>query len=156
MAASVAAPPADGDEFDPVTGLPHLSCLVEEIQRLQDRAREQRGPRRVVLASHVLLVVGIAGDDDRHDALFLRARTASLLRAVFSDDEVIALLRHGLFAVLVRDRRDLSSDREFLTAMLEEFDVRARVWVERVPADGPGTASLLSTLLLGGGWDEPS
>ncbi|HUY30944.1 MAG TPA: hypothetical protein VMV02_08135 [Acidimicrobiales bacterium] len=151
---SLASPPADSVEIDSVTGLPHLSYLVERIQELQDEAREQRGPRRVVLPGHVLLVVSIAGGEDRHAALFLRARTASLLRAIFSGDETIALLRHGLFGVLAADRRDLAADREFLTAMLEDFDVRARVWVERIPADGPGTASLLSTLLLAGDWDS--
>jgi len=152
--APLATSSIDELDVDPVTGLPFLSFLVERIQELQDDARLQRGPRRVVLPGHVLLVVSIAGGEDRHAALFLRARTASLLRAIFSDEETIALIRHGLFGVLARDRRDLATDREFLTSMLDDFDVRARVWVERLPADGPGTASLLSTLLLAGEWDE--
>lgn len=147
------ASPVELGEVDAVTGLPHLSHLVERIQELQDRARAQPGPRRTVLPGHVLVVVSVAASADRHAAVFTAARTSSLLRAVFSGDETIALFRQGLFGVLARDRQDLAADREFLGAMLAEFEVRARVTVERVPADGPGTATLLSNLLLGGEWD---
>jgi hypothetical protein len=150
--ASLEAPLATEPVIDPVTGLPNLSYLVEQIQELQADERAKLGPRRTVLPNKVLLVVSITGREDRHAALFLGARTASLLRAIFADDESIVLLRQGLFAVLVRDRPDLAADRDFLVSMLADFDVRARVWTERVPADGPTTANLLSSLLLAGDW----
>lgn len=148
------APAATEPVVDPVTGLPNLSFLVEQIQELQAETRARGGPRRTVLADKVLLVVSVAAGEDRHSALFLRARTASLLRALFAGEETIALLRQGLFAVLARDRVDLATDRAFLVSMLEEFEVDARVWSERVPADGPATANLLSSLLLAGDWVE--
>lgn len=152
VGASLEAPPVTGAGTDPVTGLPTLSFLVEQIQELQAAARSAVGPRRAMLADKVLVVVSIAGVGDRHAALFLGARTASLLRAIFADHETIALLRQGLFAVLVQDRPDLVADRVFLESMLEDFEVKARVWTERLPADGPGTANLLSSLLLAGDW----
>jgi hypothetical protein len=139
---------------DSVTGLPTLSYLVEKIQDLQEKARAGMGPRRSTLAEKVLVVVSIEGGGDRHGMLFLRARTASVLRALFTDDETIVLLRQGLFGVLARDRPELAADRSFLESMLAEFEVRARIWTERVPMDGPGTASLLSALLLGGDWSD--
>jgi hypothetical protein len=138
--------------LDQVTGLPTLSHLVERIQDLQARARVERGPRRTVLSENVLLVISVAREKDRHAAIFTAARTASLLRALFSGEETVTLLRHGLFAVLTKDRPDLSTDRAFLVSMLAEFDVHGRVWTERVPADGPATANLLSSLLLAGDW----
>ncbi len=141
-----------GPDLDELTGLPSLSYLVEQVQELQADARSRPGPRRSMLRDKVLVVVSLAGGADRHSALFLRARTASLLRAMFADDETIAQMRQGLFGVLADDRPDLPADCVFLGSMLEEFDVQARIWTERLPADGPGTASLLSTLLLGGEW----
>ncbi len=137
---------------DPVTGLPNLSSLVERIQELQALERSARGPRRSHLSDRLLVVVSLATAPDRHASLFLRARTAALLRSAFGDEEVIAVLRPGLFAVLARDRADLAAERSFLATVLEEFDVDARVWTERIPVDGPSTASLFSSLLLAGDW----
>lgn len=146
------APTVAEPMLDPVTSLPTLSYLVEQIQALQAASRAKDGPRRSKLAERVLIVVSIAAGEDRHAGLFLRARTASLLRALFTGDETIALLRQGLFGILARDRVELAADRAFLVSMLEEFEVEARVWIERVPADGPATANLLSSLLLAGDW----
>ncbi len=137
---------------DAITGLPNLSSLVERIQELQALERSSRGPLHSHLSDRLLLVVSLATAPDRHTGLFLQARTAALLRSVFGDEDVIAMLRPGLFAVLVRDRADLAADRAFLASMLLEFDVDARVWTERVPLDGPTTASLFSSLLLSGDW----
>ena len=146
--------PAGADPVvDPVTGLATLSYLVERIQDLQAKARTEPGPARAVLADKVLLVVSIAGGNDRHASLFFRARTASLLRALFASEETIVLLRPGLFAVLTTDRPDFATERTFLVSMLAEFEVRARVWTERVPADAAATANLLSSLLLAGDWN---
>jgi len=139
-------------ELDELTGLPTLSYLVEQIQELQAEMRTRPGPRRSVLPGATLVVVSLAGGVDRHTAQFVRARTASLLRALFADDETIVQMRQGMFAVLALDGRDLGPECSFLESMLVEFDVRARVWTERVPADGLGTASLLSALLLAGEW----
>jgi hypothetical protein len=151
---SLEAPVVTEPGVDAVTGLPNLSHLVEQIQELQAEEREKRGPRRTVLPNRVLIIVSLAAGEDRHAALFLRARTASLLRSMFADDETIALLRQGLFSVLAKDRPDLAADRDFLASMLADFEVQARVWTERVPADGPATANLLSSLLLAGDWVE--
>lgn len=152
MAAEAKRRESVGPELDELTGLPNLSYLVEQIQDLQAEVRSRPGPRRSVLRGATLVVVSLAGDVDRHMAQFVRARTASLLRALFADDETIVQMRQGMFAVLAHDGRDLATECAFLESMLAEFDVRARVWTERVPADGPGTASLLSTLLLAGEW----
>lgn len=139
-------------ELDELTGLPTLSHLVEQIQELQAEMRARPGPRRSVLPRATLVVVSLASGVDRHMAQFVRARTASLLRALFADDETIVQMRQGMFAVLTSDGRDMAPECSFLESMLVEFDVDARVWTERVPADGPGTASLLSALLLAGEW----
>jgi len=137
---------------DLTTGLPSLSSLVDQIQALQEQVRLRVGPRRTFVPGYVLLIVNLASGIDRHSSLFLRARTASLLRSLFVDEPTIALVRPGMFAVLARERPDLAPQRAFLVSMLEEFEVDARVSTERIPVDGPATAQLFSTLLLSGEW----
>lgn len=139
---------ADVSCEDPLTSLataPYLRLRLAEIYR----GAESTGGRAT--DSHVLVVVELPRPGRVNEIeLALRAlEVAEVLRTVFVGDETVAQLSTRRFVALAgRDRAD-DVTLDLLGLLLDRAlldGVRARLWVERLPAGADHVAEVLAAL----------
>lgn len=131
------------DVLTSLSTLPHLRSRLSDVYR----GAERDGVRAADTHSLVVVELPRATFGNELEVSLQALDVAGALRTVFAGDEAIAQVSPRRFAALVERRRCDIVTVGLLSLLLERaVDLHPRLWVEQLPGESDGVASVLAGL----------